>query len=85
MILGESKLTKSNGQTIILTFKNSKKLGTSSSQTICTAGCAMSSVAMALASYSEKISGDLVNPGNLNNWLNNHNGYADTDLIVWSC
>merc|ERR1711870_23731 len=61
-----------------------KKLGTSSSQTICSAGCAMSSVAMALASYDEKINGDLVNPGNLNSWLNSNGGYEDSDLIVWS-
>jgi len=44
----------------------------------------MSCVAMSLASYNEEISGTLVNPGNLNNWLNNHNGYANSDLIVWS-
>ncbi len=44
----------------------------------------MSSVAMALASYGEKINGDLANPGNLNSWLNSHGGYADSDLIVWS-
>ena len=44
----------------------------------------MSSVAMALASYNEKIDGTLVNPGNLNDWLKKHNGYANGDLIVWS-
>merc|ERR1712063_128829 len=60
------------------------QLGTSSSQTICTAGCAMSCVAMAMASYQEKINNGLTNPGNLNDWLINNNGYADSDLIIWS-
>merc|ERR1711974_362372 len=60
------------------------QLGTSSSQTICTAGCAMSCVAMAIASYQEKINNALTNPGNLNDWLINNNGYASSDLIIWS-
>ena len=62
----------------------SDKLGTSSN-TICSAGCAMSCVAMALATYKEDINGNLANPGNLNTWLNKNGGYASGDLIVWSC
>ena len=65
-------------------FFVSAQLGSSSSQTICTAGCAMSCVAMAMASYNEKINNALTNPGNLNDWLINNNGYANTDLIIWS-
>lgn len=58
------------------------KLGTGS-DTICQAGCAMSSVAMALATKKEDINGARANPGSLNDWLTSHGGYADGDLIVW--
>jgi len=54
------------------------KLGTSST-TICSAGCAMSSVAMMLSHYNKTM-----NPGQLNTWLTDNNGYADNDLIVWA-
>eukprot|EP00049_Salpingoeca_infusionum_P026476 m.25860 g.25860 ORF g.25860 m.25860 type:complete len:187 (+) comp8775_c1_seq1:113-673(+) len=54
------------------------KLGTSSN-TICSAGCAMSSVAMML-----KTKGANYNPGTLNEWLKNNGGYASGDLLVWS-
>jgi len=49
-----------------------------SSTTICAVGCAMSSVAMALASR-----GAHYNPGTLNKWLIGHNGYEDGDDLVW--
>ena len=52
----------------------SHHLGTSSN-TICKAGCLMSSV-------SDVISGH--NPGTLNTWLTNHHGYANGDLFVWT-
>ena len=53
-------------------------LGTSSN-TICKAGCAMSSLAMYLTSRGHKQS-----PGTLNSWLTTHGGYASGDLLVWS-
>ncbi|EGD79723.1 hypothetical protein PTSG_10707 [Salpingoeca rosetta] len=54
------------------------RLGTSGN-TICSAGCAMSSVAMLL--HTRGVS---VDPGSLNNWLIHNGGYASGDLIVWS-
>mgnify|MGYP000214904508 CR=1 FL=1 len=59
-------------------------LGSSSSNTICDAGCAMSSVAMSLATYHERIHGHRIDPGTLNKWLTSHGGYVDSDLIVWN-
>eukprot|EP00055_Hartaetosiga_balthica_P008606 m.32617 g.32617 ORF g.32617 m.32617 type:complete len:218 (-) comp6393_c0_seq2:5479-6132(-) len=56
----------------------SNHLGTSS-DTICSAGCAMSSVAMLLHSR-----GLNYNPGSLNSWLISNGGYASGDLIIWS-
>lgn len=55
----------------------SDQLGTSSN-TICKAGCLMSSVAMALAG-----TGKSYNPGTLNTWLKGHGGYVSGDLFVW--
>ena len=57
----------------------SDPLGTGGGQTICSAGCAMSSVAEMLLHW--KVAMD---PGQLNKWLDTHNGYEDGDLIVWS-
>ena len=59
-------------------------LGTSTTETICDAGCAMSSVAMSLATYRERVDGKHTDPGSLNKWLVSHGGYVDTDLIVWN-
>ena len=72
----------------------SHRLGTSS-KTICKAGCAMSSIAMSLYRYGERINNEEANPGfillwlfwhkgNLNNWLTHHGGYASRDLIIWN-
>jgi len=54
------------------------ELGTSSN-TICSAGCAMSSVAMYLHHYGQNY-----DPGTLNQWLDGHGGYEDGDLLVWA-
>ena len=54
------------------------QLGTSTTNTICSAGCAMSSVAMGLSGV-----GSNYNPGTLNQWLKGHGGYVSGDLIVW--
>ena len=56
----------------------SDQLGTGGGQTICSAGCAMSSVAEMLKHW-----GASIDPGQLNQWLIQHNGYADGDLIIW--
>ena len=57
-------------------WKN-EQLGTSSN-TICSAGCTMSSAAMALAG-----TGHAYNPSTLNAWLKTHGGYVSGDLFVW--
>jgi len=61
-----------------------RPLGTSSSQSICTAGCAMSATSMALATAGILVNGQTANPGSLNSWLIANNGYADGDLIIWN-
>ncbi len=53
------------------------QLGTSSN-TICKAGCAMSSLAMGLAGIGKNY-----NPGTLNTWLKSNGGYVSGDLLVW--
>jgi len=55
----------------------SQQLGTSAN-TICKAGCAMSSVAMALGGIGKNY-----NPGTLNTWLKANGGYVSGDLLVW--
>jgi ABC-type bacteriocin/lantibiotic exporter with double-glycine peptidase domain len=59
-------------------------LGNSGGNTICSAGCLMSCVAMILNTYGKTISGAATNPGNLNTWLKNNGGYAQGDLFVWA-
>jgi hypothetical protein len=54
------------------------QLGTSS-DTICSAGCLMSSAAMGLAG-----TGHGYNPATLNTWLTNNGGYIDGDGFVWA-
>eukprot|EP00981_Chlorochromonas_danica_P006722 scaffold1463_cov189-Ochromonas_danica.AAC.17 len=55
-----------------------QQLGWCSGVTICSAGCAMSSVAMMLATK-----GVDVNPGSLDEWLSNNGGYANGCDIYW--
>lgn len=55
-----------------------EQLGTSSN-TICSAGCLMSSAAMALSG-----TGHSYNPSSLNAWLKGHGGYVSGDLFVWA-
>ena len=52
-------------------------LGTSTS-TVASQGCALTAATMLLESY-----GVSTNPGALNQWLINHSGYVDQDLLVW--
>lgn len=54
------------------------QLGTSSN-TICSAGCLMSSAAMALTG-----TGRTQNPRTLNQWLRSNGGYVSGDLFVWA-
>jgi len=56
---------------------SSQQLGTCS-QTICSAGCAMSSVAMIL-----KTKGANYNPSSLDKWLTSNGGYANGCEIYW--
>lgn len=56
----------------------SNKLGTCS-DTICSAGCAMISVAMIL-----KTKGTNKDPGSLNSWLKSNGGYSSGCLINWA-
>lgn len=55
------------------------QLGTSPLNTICKAGCLMSSAAMALSA-----TGNNYNPRTLNSWLKNNKGYVQDDLFVWA-
>jgi len=57
----------------------SDRLGTCSSDTICSAGCAITSVSMYIASR-----GYGGNPGSFNKWLKNNGGYASGCLIYWA-
>ena len=62
------------------------ELGTSSN-TICSAGCAMSDVAMALRTYHEHLGTGAMrhaDPGTLNAWLKGHGGYEGGDELVWN-
>ena len=54
------------------------QLGTSS-KTICQAGCAISSVSMALSGIGKSF-----NPKTLNQWLKAHAGYVGGDNLVWA-
>ena len=56
----------------------SNRLGTCSGDTICSSGCAITSVAMFLA-----YRGWGGNPGTLNSWLTSNGGYASGCLIYW--
>lgn len=57
----------------------SQELGTCSSNTICSAGCAMSSVAMILATK-----GSNKDPGSLDSWLTQNGGYSGGCNINWA-
>jgi len=49
--------------------------------TICKAGCLVSSVSMALNSYGKSVGGT-ANPGTLNAWLKSHSGFSG-ELFSW--
>jgi hypothetical protein len=53
-------------------------LGTDPVDTIGSAGCAMTAVAMVQAAL-----GYTTNPGDLNRWLIRHGGYVDNDILLW--
>ena len=58
------------------------RLGTSSNS-ICKAGCLMSSVSMVLNGCGKTIDGAASTPKTLNSWLTKNGGYASGDLFVW--
>ena len=60
----------------------SDRLG-SSSNTVCSAGCLMSSVSMVLNGCGRTISGAAATPKTLNNYLTNNGGYAQGDNFIW--
>ena len=47
--------------------------------TVCSEGCAMSCISMALATYGYTLSGKPSNPGTLNAWLVDNEGYSCVD------
>lgn len=53
-------------------------LGSDPVDTIGSAGCALTAVAMVNSAF-----GFPVNPGALNRWLTAHGGYIDNDLLLW--
>ena len=56
-----------------------EQLGTCGGTTICSAGCAMTSVAMIIATK-----GGSYNPSKLNSWLKQHGGYSGGCNINWA-
>jgi ABC-type bacteriocin/lantibiotic exporter with double-glycine peptidase domain len=56
-----------------------EQLGTSSN-TICSAGCLMSSASMALSGAGSA----QFTPSTLNRWLTTNNGYVSGDLFIWA-
>jgi hypothetical protein len=54
------------------------RLGTDPIDTIGSAGCAITSVAMVQAGF-----GHSTNPQVLNRWLTDHGGYIENDLVLW--
>ncbi|EGC38213.1 hypothetical protein DICPUDRAFT_29096 [Dictyostelium purpureum] len=50
-------------------------------QTVCNVGCLMSSCSMAIAGKGITLDGNLSNPGSLNEWLRNNEGYVGDDLL----
>lgn len=57
---------------------SSSQIGTCTNSTICTDGCAITCMAMLL-----KTNGVNVNPGTLNTYLTNNNGYSGGCLLIW--
>jgi len=57
----------------------SEQLGNSTTDTICAAGCAMSSVAMML-----NTKGAALDPSSFNTWLIHNGGYVSGCDIIWS-
>lgn len=60
----------------------SDQLGTSTS-TICSAGCLISSVAMMINTYGVKVNSSVTNPHSMNIWLKSNGGYVSGNLFVW--
>ncbi len=65
-------------------FRWSNDLVGFGSERICAAGSATTCVAMVLEECEQELYGWDVNPGSLNRWLKENNGYVDQNKIVWS-
>ena len=61
-------------------------LAVADKRTIATTGCAVTSVSMTLAYYGRLDGGSAVDPGTLDTYLDNNNGYSGTykNAIIWS-
>lgn len=55
-----------------------------SSETICSVGCLMSSVAMMLKTHGVSVNGKSADPASLNDYLKSHGGYVSGNLYVWN-
>ena len=55
---------------------------TMETKTICEAGDLMTSLAMGLAGWKISLDGSPSNPGNLNNWLLENDGYTDSNNLI---
>ena len=58
------------------------QLGTSS-ETICDAGCLMSSIAMILSDCNRTVDAQDASPRTLNAWLTRNGGYVNENLFIW--
>ena len=61
----------------------SDQLGVSGGKTICTAGGAVSSLAILLDDCDQDLYGFDVNPGSLNRWLKQNGGFTNGYEVVW--
>jgi len=52
-------------------------------QTLCQAGCLVTSVTSLAAALGVKIDGKVPIPSTMNNWLKNHGGFVQSVLFVW--
>jgi hypothetical protein len=52
--------------------------------TLCQAGCLMTSITSAVAGYNISINGSVPLPPDMNTWLQNNNGFVSGDLFVWN-
>jgi len=88
LVLPAQALARGDGRVVYPLFKQcdprwgQDEMGVAGSgerATICKEGCAMSSLSMALAGLGVHTEGRPTNPGTVNAWLEQHNGYTCAD------